>query len=529
MTAHRRLILQSAWDKLRAGHIAAVREACALLLRGNQTDIEAMLFLALAFGAQGRAGDAARLLDQVARVRRDYAHPCRDLAVLLREIGHPEWILPQYRESLRHAPDDVALLYAFADHLHDSGDWPQALAILQQAIPVDPAFAPARNLAGIVCADLGEHEAAMAQFRAAIALAPGDASAWANLGMQLKIMDRFDAALAAYDAALARSPDDPAIRLNRALALLRAGRLAEGWVDYECRLFRANDAALPREKLLPAGADLAGRTVLVTHQDGFGDTLQFARYLPLLAACGARVLIWVPGDLVTVLRGIPGVTDVLSGNCPAPAFDFHCPFTSLPRAFNTTLADIPADIPYLTPDPALVAQWRARLPNRAPGELRVGLVWAGQARPHMPGFAALDARRSMTLADFAPLAGVPGMRFIALQKGPAAAQTAPPGLDLLSYTDDIKDFADTAALIAQLDVVVSVDTSVVHLAGALGARVLLLDRFDNCWRWLAGRDDSPWYPSLRIIRQRRPGDWAGVIRRLAVLLISDSARAAGRD
>jgi tetratricopeptide (TPR) repeat protein len=531
VTAQRRIILQAAWENLRDGHVGVVRNACADLLARDGGDIEASLFLGLALGAAGQADEAAPLLDRVARVRRNFAHPCRDLAALLQQIGRPDLIVPQYRENLRHAPDDVALHYAFADHLHEAGQGAEALEVLEGAIAVDPGFAPAHNLAGIVRADLGDTTAAIAHFRRAIAILPDDAAGWANLGMQLKIEDRFDEALAAYDAALARSPADAHIRLNRALALLRAGRLAEAWPDYECRLWRAADAALPPERLLPSRSvlsDLAGRTVLVTHQDGFGDTLQFARYLPLLAARGARVLIWVPAELVALLCRMPGVAEVLSGSRPAPPHDFHCPFTSLPRAFETELRDIPAGVPYLRADPDRVAFWAARLPPRAPGALRVGLVWAGQARPHMPGFATLDAHRSMTLADFAPLGGMQGIQFISLQKGPAAAQAAapPPGLVLHDPMDAVGDFADTAGIVANLDLLVSVDTSVAHLAGAMGGKVLLLDRFDNCWRWLAGREDSPWYPTLRIIRQQRPGDWAGVMRRV-VLAVQAKAEAAG--
>jgi hypothetical protein len=273
------------------------------------------------------------------------------------------------------------------------------------------------------------------------------------------------------------------------------------------------------QRMLPALSDLpdlAGRTVLAVHEEGFGDTLQFLRYLPLLARRGVRVLMVAPTELTRLLRAVPGIAAVVSDAAELPDYDYHCPFFSLPRAFATTLETIPAAIPYLHADPALAAAWAARLPG-AEGALRVGLVWAGQARPWLSGFTTLDRRRSMTLADFTPLARIQGVRFVSLQKGTPAreAATPPPGLDLHDPMGAAKDFADTAAIIANLDLVISVDTAVVHLAGALGKPVFLLDRYDACWRWLSGRDDSPWYPTLRIFRQKRVGEWGPVMRRVA--------------
>jgi hypothetical protein len=191
---------------------------------------------------------------------------------------------------------------------------------------------------------------------------------------------------------------------------------------------------------------------------------------------------------------------------------------SLPRVFGTTLETVPADIPYLTADPALVASWGARLPS-GPG-LRVGLVWAGQARPWLPGFAMVDARRSTGLAPFGPFGAIEGVRFVSLQADAPAveARGVPSGLALYDPMPEVADFADTAAIIANLDMVVSVDTSVAHLAGALGKPVFLLDRYDNCWRWLSGRSDSPWYPTLRIFRQAKIGDWAPVMQQAAAAL-----------
>jgi hypothetical protein len=237
----------------------------------------------------------------------------------------------------------------------------------------------------------------------------------------------------------------------------------------------------------------------------------------LLAARGARVLAVVPVALRRAIGGVEGVAEVHDSDAPWPAHDFYCPFFSLPRAFETIPSAIPAPIPYLRAEPAALERWRLRLPA-AP--VRVGLVWAGQARPMLPGFGILDGRRSLKLAALAPLARVADVLFVSLQHGPEAAQarTPPAGMALFDAMEGVTDFAETAAIVANLDLVVGVDTSVVHLAGALGKPVFLLDRYDHCWRWLSGRTDSPWYPAMRIFRQARIGDWAAVLEEAAAAL-----------
>jgi hypothetical protein len=228
---------------------------------------------------------------------------------------------------------------------------------------------------------------------------------------------------------------------------------------------------------------------------------------------GGRLVFEVPASLKRVMASLalPAGARVIARGDPIPPFDLHCALLSLPAILGTTLDTIPTT-PYLTPDPPAAKHWRERLRGR-PG-LKVGLVWSGGQRPEQPGAAAIDRRRSVTLAAMAPLAEVPGITFISLQKGPPAAQAAAPpsGMTILDITAELDDFADTAALMDDLDLVISVDTSVAHLAGALGKPVWLLNRFDTCWRWLLDRDDSPWYPTLRQFRQPAPGDWASVMR-----------------
>ena len=270
---------------------------------------------------------------------------------------------------------------------------------------------------------------------------------------------------------------------------------------------------VPRKFACPQwrGEDLADKTIFLHSEQGYGDTIQFLRYVPLLASRGGRVILEVPPSLGRLAEQLQGAAQVFASGAVTPAADFFCPLLSLPRAFGTTVATIPGEVPYLAADRAAVAAWRRRLADLE--GLRVGLVWAGNPRPNQPGANRIDRRRSVTLGHFANLAEVPGVSFVSLQKGQAASQTRspPPGLLVHDWTDELTDFADTAALIEALDLVISVDTSVVHLAGALGKPTWLLNRFDTCWRWLLNRDDSPWYPTLRQFRQPSPGDWNSVI------------------
>jgi hypothetical protein len=254
--------------------------------------------------------------------------------------------------------------------------------------------------------------------------------------------------------------------------------------------------------------DLKGRTIVIYHEEGFGDTIQFLRYVPLLAEKGARIIAWMPPELVRLARGQAGIAEVLTGNVNLPQFDYHCPIISLPYVFGTTLEAIPAQAQYIHADPELVAAWGKRLPAGP----RIGLVWAGEPRAYDPGAQALDRRRSLPFAALAPLTATPGIAFVSLQMGSAREQVASPVDDPMG---EVRDFADTAAIIANLDLVVSVDTAVAHLAGAMGKPVFLLDRYDNCWRWLSDRTDSPWYPSLRIFRQHSMGDWSQALTAVA--------------
>jgi len=376
-----------------------------------------------------------------------------------------------------------------------------------------PTVAEAKICLADILHDSSDFAMAATLYRQALDIAPDHPGALSNLGNTLNAMGCLSDALVLHDRAVAAVPDEAEFHFSLAAALLAAGNYARGWDEYEWRWRRSQ--AQPRGfGETWRGDDLAGRTILLHAEQGLGDTLQFVRYVPLVAGRGGRVVLEVQTPLVRLMQDMPGSAKVVARGDVLPDFDTHCPLLSLPRVFGTRLDTIPANFPYLRADPTTVASLGMKFAADHRG-LRVGLVWAGSADPEDPGWHLIDQRRSLTSTDFAPLFDLPGVHFVSLQMheslGQASKLTDRRVLDPMSA---VTDFADTATIVANLDLVISVDTSVAHLAGALGRRVWLLSRFDGCWRWLKDREDSPWYPDMRIYRQTRPGDWLTVIERI---------------
>ncbi|MDA8231382.1 MAG: tetratricopeptide repeat protein [Magnetospirillum sp.] len=504
--------------------------------------------LGAALGNSGRDEEAAGAFHRAVTIRPAFPDAWTNLGIVLARLGRHEDAVAAFRAAAALAPADSRLHHRLGRAFEEAGQLDDAVEAFLRAVTLDPAFAQAHNDLGTALRGAGRPaeaeaahrlaiaidpgfvaartnlsetlyvlqrmEEAVETSRRAIALAPEDADNYNNLGAALYALGRNGEAAAVLEHALARKPDHPDIHFHYAMALLRLGRMREGWTQFEWR--RRIDKfhrELPRPEW--RGEPLEGRTILLHGEQGLGDSLQFVRYAPLVAARGGRVVLWVPTPLVRLLATVPDVAEVTATQPAPPAFDVHLPLMSLPHVFGTELDTIPADIPYLFPDRAAVQAWGERVAG-LPG-LKVGLVWAGDSRPHDPLAHRVDRTRSLSLDHFALLAGIPGIRLVSLQKGPPAEQAKrpPPGLELADWMDDIGDFADTAALVANLDLVISVDTSVAHLAGAMGKPVWILSRFDGCWRWLEHRDDSPWYPTARLFRQPALGHWEPVLLEVA--------------
>ena len=308
--------------------------------------------------------------------------------------------------------------------------------------------------------------------------------------------------MSCFNKALSLNPDHADCQWDRALTLLEDGKLKDGFEAYESRWNLDRNPRRDLGKPLWDGRELKGKTVLVTHEQGFGDMIQFARYLPMVKARGGTVIVEVQPELARLMSTVAGVDRAINRGQPLPEFDFYLPMMSLAHVFETDAGSIPADVPYLAaPDPQAV-----QLPANLGSMKRIGIAWAG--RPTHRN----DRNRSTGFRHFIELLGLPGVSMFSLQKGPASSEIAELGCESL-VTDlggRLKDFADTAAVVSQLDLIVTVDTALAHLAGALGKPVWIALPFAPDWRWMRGRSDSPWYPSARLFRQKRPGAWEGV-------------------
>jgi Flp pilus assembly protein TadD len=392
----------------------------------------------------------------------------------------------------------------------------EAIETLRKAVAVDPNIPEAwSNLGNEFRNDL-QFEQAIECYQKALALRPNFADAQCNLGVALQeTQPTLQPAIAAFEKAIAMDPTFATAHWNLGFSLLLLGDFSRGLPEYEWR-WKTNTVVLPRNFRRPHwfGEPLAGRRIYLHAEQGLGDTIHMARYVPLIAERGGIVTLECPAPLIPFLKNLPGLASIIPAGQTPPDFDVHCPLMSLPLIFQTTLETIPRNVPYLHPEPQLAAQWAQRIPPD-PERPRVGLVWAGQPSNKN------DRNRSIRLDQFAPLAAAQTARFFSVQKGAASeqARTPPAGMEIADFTSDLHTFADTAAMLANLDLIVTVDTAVAHVAGAIGRPVWILIPFRPDWRWMVDRDDSPWYPSMRIFRQKTRGDWADVIDRVKNALV----------
>ena len=435
-------------------------------------------------------------------------------AVQLYQAGRLDEAEQLFRQVLTISPRHADSLHLLGALAYQTGRHDLAVELIGKAISINSTEASMHSNLGNMHTHLGRLDEAVACYRRAIDLRPNFSEALNNLGNALKARKQFDEAIARYRAAIEIRPDDPELHYNLGMALLASGDLAAGWPEHEWRWKTRQLRPGRRDFTHPQwrGEPAAGRTLLIHAEQGYGDTIQFCRYARLAAASGLRVILEAPAPLVRLLQGLPGIDQVVAHGDPLPTFDLHCPMLSLPPALEPTLATIPGDVPYLRADPIQVEAWRTRFAALGEQGPRIGLVWNGNPRVALLSAAALGRWRSFSPDRLAPLFEQPGRHFVSLQKdGPAAPAQFP----LTDFVTEMEDFADTAALIANLDLIISIDTSVAHLAAALGKPVWLLACFDPCWRWLAGRRDSPWYPGMRLYRQPRPGDWDAVLVEVA--------------
>ncbi len=515
----------------------------ALALRPDYPD--ALTNLGGVLQGLGRLAEAVAAYERA--IALNPATPRAALGQALRGLGRSRAALAAYRADLVLRPADPEALNNLAAGLadaHNAGEAPggrtptpqdlarhrqarleEAASYCARAIALRPDFQEAYSNLGNILRWLDRPREAEAALRRAIALRPADAGAYNNLGLVLQELDRHDEARAVLDLAIGLAPEDPEIHYSQAVGLLRQGRLEEGWREYDWR-FRIGQAggSLSTFESNPPwrGEPAAGATLLLSPEQGLGDTIQFVRYVPLMLARGLRVVVAAQAPLLRLLRAMPVAAEdrvqVIDQIGTYPRYDLHCPMLSLPRAFGTDLATIPGTVPYLAVPPEAEAAWADHPALSQPegaGRLRIGIAWGGNPR-HVN-----DLRRSLPLTVLAPLFRLPHLQWFSLQVGERAVElgdVAPellPAGGIVDLAPMLTDFAETAGVVSRLDLLICADTGVAHLAGALGKPVWVMLPRSPDWRWLATGSRSPWYPTMRLFRQDSACNWAAVVAAVA--------------
>jgi tetratricopeptide (TPR) repeat protein len=515
-----------------------------------QTQLE----LAVALAEQGKLEEAVAGLRAILQAQPHFAKAHYNLGVALAQQGKPEEAAASFRAALGHRPDYAEAHYGLGNVFSEQGKLEEAAACFRQALSIHPGYADAANNLGLALADLEQWAEAVVMLRHAARLRPDDcnvlnnlglalaglgkfaeaeaayehalrleprfADAHCNLGSTYKESGRLEEALACYQLALWLEPGSASTHFNRALTWLQMGNYEQGWPEYEWRWKRKRSRPCGYRQPLWDGSPLQGRTILLHLEQGLGDTFQFLRFVPLVKDRGGRVLLACPESLRPLLATCPGIDELVPASASLPHFDVHCPLLSLPLVFGTTLPTVPVYTPYLFADSSLVEHWRQKL-STVQGR-KIGIAWHGNPRHKGARHLAVPLR------EFAPLAKLPGVQLISLQKGPGAEQVqANRGhVPVIDYSADLDEttgaFMDTAAIIRNVDLVVSSDTSIAHLAGALGVPVWVALAASADWRWLLEREDSPWYPGMRLFRQTAWGAWRAVFERMATQLAGTS-------
>lgn len=537
---------------LALGKLDDAAAACRQALSLQPNHLDAHNALGIAMGRQKLWADAEASFRQVIRIKPDFSHGYNNLGIALKEQGKLPDAEACYRNALRLDAGSAEALNNLGNVLRELGRAAEAESALRNAVQLKPGYAEAQHNLGLALKDQGRLDEAEAAYRRAISLQPGytdahnnlgnvlnaqgrsseaeacyhealrhnprNAEAHSNLGVMLTDLGRLDEAAGHYAEAIRVQPDYAGAHYNFAMHLLLRGDFSRGWNEYEWRwrVRKLPPHGRPFAQPLWDGSPLIGRTILLHSEQGLGDMIQFVRYATVAKQRGGNVVVECQRALVPLFGGCRDVDQVVAEGSPLPRFDFHAPLMTLPRILGTAVETIPAPIPYLTADPGRVEHWRQEL--AAIPDLKVGIVWRGNPNNRR------DSARSFALAELAPLANLEGVRLISLQKEPdreelAAFAARHPMIDWSSRLDEADaPFLDTAALMMGLDLVVSADTAPCHLAGALGVAVWIPIPFIPDWRWMLGRDDSPWYPTARLFRQTVPGDWPGVFQSMASAL-----------
>jgi Tfp pilus assembly protein PilF len=542
------VLLALALREYHAERMAEVERLCLQILTFDVRHADGLYLLGMAGFKTKRYEMAERMIRRAIAANPHHAFYHSNLGNALKAQNKLDEAVPCYERAIEIKPDHEEACYNLANTLLTQKKLDEAVALYQRALKIKPGYVDALCNLGTAYRQQKRLTEAIDCFERALLLAPEHPDLCCNLGDALHAQGKVDEAIGWYqrtlklnpehskacnclcnaffdkgdliestawcERALALEPDFGDARMNQCLLQLLQGDYLNGWRNYEVRWKVYTPRTSPQPRWL--GAPLRGARVLLHAEQGLGDSLQFLRYVPLVQAAGGKVMLDLPAKLHRLARGLPGVLALVNTGEPLPYFDCHCPLMSLPLALGTTLQTVPAQVPYLSAPPEALAA-AAALPWPASG-LKVGLAWTGN--PDHPK----NRFRSVPLELLEPLFNLPGVHFFSLQMGPAAAELAARKLPITDLAPVTGDMADTAAQMANLDLIVTIDTSMAHLAGALARPVWVLLGYSPDWRWLMDREDSPWYPTARLFRQPRDGDWRPVIDRVRTALLELAAQ-----
>ncbi len=474
--------------------------------------------LGMILGKSGRLQEALEVLDRAIELKPRSTEAYDNRGIVLEKQGKGDEAIAAWRKAIEIEPDYPPALTHLGRALLAKDQAEEGLELLRKSVKANPHSSEAQNQLGCALRKVGELEAAAEAFRRAIQLDPCSCEAHSNLGIALYDLGELDQSLVHAEKAVELKSDYAEAHWNLSLTLLAMGAWERGWIEYEWRRYGQIKKGWFRSFQQPEwnGCPIEGRTILLTAEQGFGDTLQFIRYAPLVAARGAKVIVEAPPALCEILRGVKGVSQIVALGEPLPPFDLHTRLLTLPCIFGTRPTNVPAEVPYLHADPRREALWKPRMTG---GQFKIGIAWQGNTS------FGNDRLRSIPLKNFELIARVEGVKLFSLQKNAGTEQLAQVAdrFRVEQFNPPLDEggsgaFTDTAAVMNQLDLVITSDTSVAHLAGALGVRVWVALGVSSDWRWLRDRDDTPWYPTMRLFRQQRPGDWEGVFDRIAKAL-----------
>lgn len=513
--------IKDALQYYQAGNTAVAEELYRKALDKEPKNIEALFGLGMLYSDKGENDAAGILYEEIIAAKSDSPESLYNLGNTFKKLGQLEKAALSYNKAIALKLNYAEAWLNLGTVLQKQGKFNEAELSYKHVVALDPDNYKAFYNLGNACRNQGKIIEAAGNYQSAIKVKPNFVEAYTNLGHVLKEQGKLNDALEMYNKAISLKPDFASARWNRALTLLLTGNFEQGWKDYDYRFLVKELGFRVLSGTSWDGSNLNGKTILVHAEQGVGDTFQFIRFLPMVKKQGGHVIFECTRNLSPLLKNCKGfdeITERGTDNNPVVSYDVHIPLLSLPKLFGIPPAPIPNAVPYIKADPELVRKWGIRITSlvsdcRSANDFpfRIGIVWAGNPTH------GNDKNRSCLLADFEPLKEIHDAVLISLQKGDASSQLdkPPEGMSIINLDNEINSFSDTAAIIVNLDLVLTVDTAVAHLAGAIGKEVWTLLPYLPDWRWSLSRTDSPWYHGMKLYRQRKPGDWASVIKYVA--------------